>query len=130
MQPDLKEEYTLSPDSGVTTLPADKITKQESAEAMFKRLTSRLISNYLLMNLTEESNFPVRDFLGSLERELIIATLRVAQNNQRITAKVLGLKETTLCEKMRKYQIKRDKFNPILKEAENQFHEMSSLLIS
>ncbi len=51
------------------------------------------------------SNIPLKEFMESLERSIILRVLGRVGGNQREAAKILGLKSTTLNEKIRKYQI-------------------------
>jgi DNA-binding NtrC family response regulator len=51
------------------------------------------------------SNIPLKEFMESLERSIILRVLGRVGGNQREAAKILGLKSTTLNEKIRKYKI-------------------------
>lgn len=48
---------------------------------------------------------PLKDFLSDIELRLIVFSLNEANGNQRKAAKILGIKPTTLNEKLRKYNI-------------------------
>lgn len=65
---------------------------------------SRLINCYLLRNCTKE-NFPMRTFIKSFEEDLIKKALELARGNQRVAAMILGIKATTLSEKIKRSHI-------------------------
>lgn len=71
-----------------------------------KEAQQQIIQNYILMNFTDD-NVPLKTFMMDLEKQLISFSLSVTRGNQRRTAHLLGIKETTLCEKIRKYRIKK-----------------------
>ena len=49
---------------------------------------------------------PLKDFLTDIELRLIIFSLNEANGNQREAAKILGIKPTTLNEKLKRHNIK------------------------
>jgi len=49
---------------------------------------------------------PLKDFLNDIELRLILYSLNEANGNQREAAKILGIKPTTLNEKLKRYNIK------------------------
>ncbi len=65
-----------------------------------------LISSYIIGNCMDR-NIPLKKFINKLESELIKKTLLVADGNQRTAASILGIKPTTLNEKMKKFGIKK-----------------------
>ena len=69
---------------------------------------SRLINCYLLGNCTSK-NFPMKLFMSLFEEDLIKKALKIAKGNQRVTSMILGIKATTLNEKMKRYHIKETK---------------------
>lgn len=69
---------------------------------------SKLINCYLLGNCTSK-NFPMKLFLSLFEEDLIKKALKIAKGNQKVTSMILGIKATTLNEKMKRYQIKEAK---------------------
>jgi len=48
----------------------------------------------------------LKDVMGALEKEIILGVLDKVAGNQRNAAKVLGLKHTTLNEKLKRHQIR------------------------
>jgi DNA-binding protein Fis len=63
-----------------------------------------LVSTYLASSLNYE-NIPIKEFMDSVEKQLLLACLGLTQGHQRNAAAVLGLKPTALFEKMRKHCI-------------------------
>lgn len=47
----------------------------------------------------------LKEFIANIERRLILATLEKTNGDQRKTAEILGLKYTTLHEKIKRYHI-------------------------
>ncbi len=70
-----------------------------------KKLKDIIIKNYLLNNCVS-SNVPLKNFMREFEREMICRALRVSGGSQRIASFILGLKPTTLNEKIKKFKIK------------------------
>lgn len=66
---------------------------------------SKLINNYLLTNF-ESKNLTLKLFINSIEEELIKKALKISGGNQKAASVILGMKATTLNEKIRKYNIK------------------------
>ena len=48
---------------------------------------------------------PLKEVMGSIEREILVKSLSLFNGNQRRTASYLGIKTSTLNEKIRKYRI-------------------------
>jgi DNA-binding NtrC family response regulator len=63
------------------------------------------VLNSFIEYLFTQENIPLKDFLEELERTLIIRSLAKFNGNQKRTAVYLGIKTTTLHQKMKKYQI-------------------------
>lgn len=51
------------------------------------------------------SSINLKEFMSSVEKEIIQKTLNKVKGNQRKAAKILGLKYRTLNEKVKRYQI-------------------------
>ncbi|MEN8153595.1 MAG: helix-turn-helix domain-containing protein [Acidobacteriota bacterium] len=71
---------------------------------MYESITN-LINNYLLKNCVSE-RLPMKLFMNYLEEELIKKTLIISKGNQKVASIILGIKASTLNEKIRKYDIK------------------------
>ena len=71
-------------------------------------LRDELVKKFLLRNCTN-CNVPLKSFMKEFEKEMISRALNISGGNQRVASFVLGLKPTTLNEKIRKFQIKESK---------------------
>lgn len=61
---------------------------------------------YLFINqLISGNNFSFKEFMNNLEREILVKTLSRFNGNQRRTSKYLGMKYTTLNQKVKKHNI-------------------------
>lgn len=67
-------------------------------------LRDELVKKFLLRNCTD-CNVPLKCFMEEFEKELISRALNISGGNQRVASFVLGLKPTTLNEKIRKFKI-------------------------
>lgn len=63
-----------------------------------------LVSTYLAANMNF-GGIPLKEFMDSCERQILLASLQLTQGHQRNSAVLLGLKATSLFEKMRKHCI-------------------------
>jgi len=61
--------------------------------------------NLFIEDFYQKRKIPLKDFLTRVELHLIIFSLNKANGNQRKAAKILGIKPTTLNEKLRRYKI-------------------------
>ncbi len=61
--------------------------------------------NLFIEDFYQKRKIPLKDFLTRVELRLIIFSLERANGNQRQAAKILGIKPTTLNEKLRRYKI-------------------------
>ena len=66
------------------------------------------IKNYLIMNFAVRT-IPLNEILYELEKDLIKYALLISEENQKKAAFLLGLNASTLCEKMKKFKIKRQR---------------------
>lgn len=63
-----------------------------------------LIKLYVSRNLTE-SRLPLRQFMKEFEKQILESMLFLTGGNQKKAAHLLGMKETTFSQKLRKYRI-------------------------
>jgi len=63
-----------------------------------------LVAAYLDASLNQKI-VPLKEFMDDLEKNILLACLRLTHGNQRNAAALLGLKPTALFEKMRKHHI-------------------------
>lgn len=68
-------------------------------------------------NLYYGKKIPLKNFLNDIEIRLIIFSLMETNGNQREAAKILGIKPTTLNEKMKKHNVKIRKSVTLLNES-------------
>jgi len=61
--------------------------------------------NLFIEDFCQRKKLSLKDFLARVELLLIIHSLNRANGNQREAAKILGIKPTTLNEKLRRYNI-------------------------
>ena len=67
-----------------------------------------LIRSYILNNCTKK-NVPLKNFIDEIEKDMISKALKVARGNQRVASFILGIKPTTLNEKIKKFNLNRIK---------------------
>lgn len=65
----------------------------------------QVVTSYLRGNLPENS-VTLRDFIRELEREIIHKALKICNGNRKNTAELLGVKYSTLTEKIKAMDIK------------------------
>jgi len=70
--------------------------KKEQVEGLF----DHLLEEFLL-----RGEMPLKEFLTYVELSLLVSSLAKSKGNQREAARILGLKHTTLNEKMKKYNL-------------------------
>ncbi len=63
-----------------------------------------LVKNFILKNCISD-NEPLKNFIDNIEKDMIDKALKVSAGNQRVASFILGLKPTTLNEKIRKFKI-------------------------
>ena len=83
----------------------DKFSEEIDSIGVINDLKDTLIKSYLISNCVN-ANVPLKNFMGEFEREMICRALRVSGGNQRVASFILGLKPTTLNEKIKKFKIK------------------------
>ncbi|MEN8222183.1 MAG: helix-turn-helix domain-containing protein [Acidobacteriota bacterium] len=68
-------------------------------------LSEILVREYLQRNMTEK-NIALKNFICDIERKIILFTLGLTNGNQKNASRILGIKETSLCEKIKKYDLR------------------------
>ncbi len=71
-------------------------------------LSEVLVREYLMKNISSE-NTSLKMFMTDLEKRIIDFTLSLTNGNQKNASRILGVKETSLCEKIKKYKLKKGK---------------------
>ncbi len=88
-----KENYVMKNELNPADINSDIAKSQDT-----------LIKSFILKNCIS-SNVPLKNFMGNFEREMICRALKVSGGNQRIASFILGVKPTTLNEKIKKFKI-------------------------
>jgi len=70
--------------------------------------------NQMAVRLSHEAPLHLKDVIGELEKEIILRVLKEAEGNQKDAALVLGMKYTTLNEKLKRYGIRVKRVSTIL----------------
>jgi DNA-binding NtrC family response regulator len=83
-----------------------------------------LVASYLVAALNFR-NLPLKEFMDTIERQILLSGLRLTGGHQKNAAVILGLKPTALFEKMRKHCInsRKIKLSGKLGEAQPQAEE-------
>jgi DNA-binding NtrC family response regulator len=89
-------------------IPADSKIDFNKVLEDFNHIKRDLINQYLILNITNKS-LPLKTFLNHVEKELLEKALSLFKNNQKLTSRILGVKEPTLCEKIKKHKIKKER---------------------
>jgi DNA-binding NtrC family response regulator len=79
-----------------------------------------LVSAYLDANLNSRG-IPMKEFMDSFEKQVLLSCLRLTQGHQRNAAGILGIKCTALFEKMRKHCINGRQLKLVPKLSGNRF---------
>ena len=64
------------------------------------------LSNFFLESIQTERSVPLKQFIDGIEKTIITRILDEVYNNQKVAATVMGIKPTTLNEKVKKYNIR------------------------
>ncbi|MCJ7523947.1 MAG: hypothetical protein MUP71_01835 [Candidatus Aminicenantes bacterium] len=80
-------------------------TVPEGAKSL-EKIKESLVFAYLVSNL-KFKNLPLKTFMDSFEKKILLACLRLTGGNQKNAAAVMSIKPTVLFEKMRKHGISR-----------------------
>ena len=81
-------------------------TIQDENEHSKKHRLKRKLFWLFMEYFFDNSDIPLKSFLGKIEKNIILRTLYKANGEQKKTAEILGLKYTTLNEKIKKYRIR------------------------
>ena len=79
----------------------------------FEQSFQTFIKQFLLLNFVD-ANISLKSMVAKVEAELIRAALHLTNGHQVDAATYLGVKPTTLCEKIKKYDIKATKSGGII----------------
>jgi DNA-binding protein Fis len=87
--------------------PTKKLISSEVIGKNLDIARKNLIRAYLLKNFADQI-LCLNEFMDGLETEIIKSALLISEENQRKAAFLLGLNPPTLCEKMKRFDIKLD----------------------
>lgn len=87
----------------ITRRQAEAVTDQDALNQSLKQLQDSLIKSYLSSNL-EDPGLPLKSFINGLEQKIVTYALQIAMGNQKNAAHLLGLKPTTLGEKLKRFK--------------------------
>ena len=96
-------EVMMNVKSGILDLVTEEFNP-DSAKTKINMLVSRLIVNYLRLNLSEDG-ISLKNLFKEIEKTLLVNTLILCNGNKSKASSLLKLNQTTLIEKLKKYQI-------------------------
>ncbi len=85
----------------------NKTIDSQLIETNLEKAREELIRAYMLKNFADEI-VPLNHFMDQLESDIIRYALIISEENQKKAAFLLGMKAPTLCEKMKRFNIKLD----------------------
>lgn len=74
----------------------------------FEKAIEILAKSYIKNNLTSELT-PLKDFINKIERSVIDSTLLLTMGNQKNASEILGVKKTSLNQKIKRFKIVKNK---------------------
>lgn len=74
----------------------------------FNMAKKTLAKSYIIMNCSKTS-MPLKQLMNNLEKLIIDSALHVSCGSQKKAAVILGVKQTSLCEKIKKLKIEKNK---------------------
>ena len=80
------------------------ISKEPSLRLSRKSM-SRFI-NQVAVRLSHDTPISLKDVIGEIEKKVIVQVLNAVGGSQKDAARILGMKYTTLCEKLKRYHIR------------------------
>lgn len=72
------------------------------------KMSETLTREYLMKNITGE-NISLKNFINDLEKMIIHYALQLTNGNQKNASRILGVKETALSEKIKKFNLKKER---------------------
>ena len=93
--------------------PARMELQETKLRGDFQESFKTFIKQFLLLNFVD-ANISLKSMVSDFEAELIRAALRLTNGHQVDAATYLGVKPTTLCEKIKKHGIKTSKTGGII----------------
>ncbi len=94
-----------------------------------RKRSTRFISR-VAVRLSHETPLPLKDVIEELEKKVIVQVLSEVEGNQKDAAKILGMKYTTLNEKLKRYGIRIKRVSMILIGGLALYFSLSSLALA
>ena len=88
----------------ITKSQAEAASDEDALKNHMKQMKETLVKSYLAANL-RQPEIPLKTFMNGIEKKVISYALQIAMGNQKNAADLLGLKPTTLGEKVRRLDI-------------------------
>lgn len=88
-----------------TKSPRDFENPEKEDSSLSERRITMTILNMFIDYFCIEKRIPLKDLLDGMERIIIMRVLSLFDGNQKKAAKFLHIKPTTLCEKLKRYNI-------------------------
>lgn len=105
------------PGTGTRPDPARMEIQGNKIRENFEQSFQTFIKQFLLLNFID-ANISLKSMVAKVETELIRAALHLTNGHQVDAAAYLGVKPTTLCEKIKKHDIKATKGGGIISNRE------------
>ena len=86
------------------------LLKVENIQNHLEQFQDLLIKNYIVLNHFKQI-LSLKEFTNNLEKKIIEHTLELTSGNQRRAASILGIRQTTLYEKIKRYGLKKEKLD-------------------
>jgi DNA-binding NtrC family response regulator len=89
----------------------DNLKQKPDQEFLFNHFSKAqdiLAKTFIIINCSV-SPIPLKQLMNHIEKSIIHSALHVSRGSQKKAAAILGVKQTSLCEKMKKLNIKKDK---------------------
>lgn len=99
------KDTLLGSTTGIETETHPEKPDQEFLHNHFSKARELLAKTYIIINCSH-SPIPLKQLMNNIEKSIIHSALHVSRGSQKKAAQILGVKQTALCEKMKKLNIK------------------------
>ncbi|MCK4836687.1 MAG: hypothetical protein KAT17_08610 [Candidatus Aminicenantes bacterium] len=104
----IKNKNTMELTSDLKPENTSQKPDQEFLFNHFTKAKDMLAKTYIIINCSE-SPIPLKQLMNNIEKIIIDSALHVSRGSQKKAAEILGVKQTSLCEKMKKLNIKKNR---------------------